>query len=141
MGTTTTASSTLTGTTGQGDSDGTVSVAVQSELMMDYRMVSPFADASKTLAAAAFLTSQAGFFTITASGGVAMVATDPASDTGWAVTDMTFPVDKYGTVIDIAAYQDWYSATVVWACTPAGVYYASSLYQWAWTPADLGQPA
>ena len=141
MGTTTTLSSTPTGSTGQGDGDGTVSVAVQSELMMDYRMVSPFADASKTLAAAAFLTSQAGFFTITASGGVAMVATDPASDTGWAVTDMTFPVDKYGTVIDIAAYQDWYSATVVWACTSAGVYYASSLYQWAWTPADLGQPA
>ncbi len=141
MGTTTTVSSTLTGTTGQGDGDGTVSVAVQSELMMDYRMVSPFADASKTLAAAAFLTSQAGFFTITSSGGVAMVAADTGSDTGWAVTDMTFPVDNYGTVIDIAAYQDWYSATVVWVCTSTGVYYASSLYQWAWTPADLGQPA
>jgi len=141
MGTTTTESSTLSGTAGQGDGDGTVSVAVQSELMMDYRMVSPFADASKTLAAAAFLSSQAGFFTITSPGGVAMVAADPASDTGWAVTDMTFPVDTYGTVIDIAAYQGWDSATVVWACTSTGVYYASSLYQWAWTPAVLGQPA
>jgi len=65
-----------------------------------------------------------------------MVAADPASDTGWTVTDMTFPVEEYGTVIDIAAYQDWYWATVVWACTSAGVYYASSLYQWTWTPAD-----
>ncbi|HXP21854.1 MAG TPA: hypothetical protein VN840_19595 [Streptosporangiaceae bacterium] len=121
-----------------GDGDGSVSVAVQTELMMDYQMITPFADASKTLAAAALYTSQAGFFTITSSGGVALVAPDPGSDTGWAVTDLQFP---YGTVTDIAAYQDWYSASVVWACTTSGVYYASSLYQWAWTPADLDQPA
>jgi hypothetical protein len=120
--------------------DGEISVAVQTELMMDYRMVSPFADASKTLAAAAFETSQAGFFTITSSGGVAMVTPDSSSDTGWGVTDLQFPSGTYGTVIDVAAYQDWYSATVVWACTTSGVYYASSLYQWAWTPAELGQP-
>src|ERR1700722_2724329 len=120
--------------------DGEVSVSVQTELMMDYRMVSPFADASKTLAAAAFETSQAGFFTITSTGGVAMVMPDSGSDTGWGVTDLQFP-SAYGTVIDLAAYQDWYSATVVWACTAGGVYYASSRQAWAWTPDALSQPA
>ena len=133
---TTTAPSPLAGLTG----DGEVSVAVQTELMMDYRMVSPFADASKTLAAAAFETSQAGFFTITSTGGVAMVMPDSGSDTGWGVTDLQFP-SAYGTVIDLAAYQDWYSATVVWACTAGGVYYASSRQAWAWTPDELSQPA
>jgi hypothetical protein len=141
---TTTATSPLARSTGDGDGDGDgdgeVSVAVQTELMMDYRMISPFADASKSLAAAAFETSQAGFFTITSTGGVAMVTPDPGSDTGWGVTDLQFP-STYGTVIDIAAYQDWYSATVVWACTSDAVYYASSLLGWAWTAAQLGQPA
>ncbi len=132
---TTTATSPLARLTG----DGEVCVAVQTELMMDYRMVSPFADASKTLAAAAFETSQAGFFTITGTGGVAMVMPDSGSDTGWGVTDLQFP-SSYGQVIDLAAYQDWYSATVVWACTASAVYYASSLQAWAWTQAELGQP-
>src|SRR3984957_19829473 len=120
--------------------DGEVSVSVQTELMMDYRMVSPFADASKTLAAAAFETSQAGFFTITSTGGVAMVMPDSGSDTGGGVTDLQFP-RAYGTVIDLAAYQDWYSATVVWACTSSAVYFANSLQTWAWTPDELSQPA
>jgi hypothetical protein len=133
---TTTATSPLPRLTG----DGEVGVAVQTELMMDYRMVSPYASASKTLAAAAFITSQAGFFTITSTGGVAMVRPAAGSDTGWGVTDLQFP-SAYGPVIDIAAYQDWYAATVVWACTSSGVFCASSAQAWAWTQDDLGQPA
>ncbi len=134
---TTTAPSPLPRLTG----DGEVCVAVQTELMMDYRMVSPFADASKTLAAAAFA-DQPGrvlHHYQLGRGGDGNARFRVGHRVGGDRSAV--PRSAYGTVIDIAAYQDWYAATVVWACTSSGVYYASSQQAWAWTQHELGLPA
>lgn len=119
-------------------STANVTVAVRSELMMDYQLATPYADPTPMLAAAPVSMDQVAFYTVTSSGGVAQVAPDPSSDTGWTVTDLGF---SEGIATSVAAYLDTDLSTVVFAATAAGLYSARSTQAWAWGPADLGQPA
>src|SRR5215469_7227726 len=102
--------------------------------MTDFQMTTP------TLAVAPVSRDQVAFYTVTSSGGVARVAPDPLSDTGWIVTDLRF---GEGTAIGVAAYLDTDLSAVVFAATTDGLYSARSTeaWDWAWRPADLGQPA
>ncbi len=122
---------------GPNGEDHAVSVAVQPELMMDYQLTTPYAQASALLAAAPLSLNEVAFYTVTAEGGVAQVAPDPESDTGWAVSDLGF---GNGQATGIAAYLDSDLSTVVFASTGTGLYSARSTGQWAWAPVSLGQP-
>jgi hypothetical protein len=132
---TTTADSQLAGTAAPRDS--AVTVAVKSELMTDYQLITPYADPTPTLAAAPLDQDQVAFYTVTGSGGVAQIAPDPASDTGWIVNDLQF---NLGTATGVAAYLDTDQSVVVWAATATGVYSARSTDAWSWSLSDLGVP-
>jgi hypothetical protein len=110
------------------DSPATVSFAVTSELMQDFRLASPVTGYGR-IALASGEDGQVEVFAVGSDGHVYNIRHDAGSDTGWALSDLGLPSVTSGRVNSVAACREA-GVSTVYALDTSNALYAIQDRRW-----------